>query len=59
MDETLTLEKLEFLFNIEKIYGIEIKDEEVESLHTIEDLLNLVEKKQQWYYLQKSKSKIK
>ena len=46
MDEDIKLlRKLEILQLIENLYTIEIKDEEIEFIVSIEDLLNLIENK--------------
>ena len=46
MDEDIKLlRKLEILQLIENLYTIEIKDEEIEFIVSIDDLLNLIENK--------------
>lgn len=42
MEEDLILYKLEILQLVESKYNIEIKDEEVENIITLEDLINLI-----------------
>lgn len=46
MEENL-IYKIEILLLIESRYGIEIRDEEVESILTFEDLINTVKSKVQ------------
>ena len=43
--EVILVEKLELLQNIEKVYNIEIGDDEVEEIVTFEDLIKLISKK--------------
>ena len=43
--EVVLLRKLEILSAVENLYGIEIKDEEVEFIESIEDLVKIVQQK--------------
>jgi acyl carrier protein len=45
MEEDLILYKIEILQLIESKYNIEIKDEEVENIITLEDLIKLIKAK--------------
>jgi acyl carrier protein len=45
MEENI-IYKIELFKEIEKLYNIEIKDEEVEEINSIEDLINLIKYKQ-------------
>jgi len=45
MEEDLILYKLEILQLVESKYNIEIKDEEVENVITLEDLIILIKQK--------------
>jgi len=45
MEENI-IYKIELFKEIEKLYNIEIKDEEVEEINSIQDLINLIKYKQ-------------
>jgi acyl carrier protein len=45
MEENI-IYKIDLFKEIEKLYNIEIKDEEVEEINSIQDLINLIKYKQ-------------
>ena len=45
MEENI-IYKIELFKELEKLYNIEIKDEEVEEINSIQDLINLIKYKQ-------------